>query len=110
VYLRRYLGYLLGGVHLFLVDVHPQPIGFSFVDQIAAQFQLPSDSFPPPFAAVFRVGEPAATGGRMLAIWRRQLAPGGALPTLPLPLDVHSAVSVDLESTYMRAAVDAYLA
>src|SRR5947208_3401681 len=34
-YLSRYLGYLLEGVHLLLVDVHRRPFGFSFADRIA---------------------------------------------------------------------------
>jgi hypothetical protein len=46
----------------------------------------------------------------MLAIWRRPLVVGAPLPTLPLPLGVDRDVTVDLESTYMRAAADAYLA
>ena len=108
-YLRRYSGYLIGGVHLMLVDVHPRPLAFSFVEQIAALMQLPEISLPPPFAAAFRVGEPAATGGRMLAVWKRRIEIGAVLPSLPLSLEVGLSVPVDLESTYMRAAADAYL-
>src|SRR5437870_2629180 len=33
-YLTRYLGYLLEGVHLLLVDVHRRPLNFSFADRI----------------------------------------------------------------------------
>src|SRR3954469_17416783 len=66
-YAARYAGYLIDGVHLMLVDVHPRPVGFSFADSIAAELQIPDQPpLPPPFAAVYRVGEPAATGGRML--------------------------------------------
>jgi hypothetical protein len=57
----------------------------------------------------YRVGEPAATGGRLLAIWRRPLLPGERLPTLPLYLEVNLSVAVNLEATYSRAAADAYL-
>ena len=32
-YLTRYLGYLLRGVNLLLVDVHRRPLAFSFADQ-----------------------------------------------------------------------------
>lgn len=110
-YSNRYGGYLLVGVHLLLVDVHPRPTGFSFADAIADEFQVPNQpSLPPPMTVSYRVGEPAATGGRLLAIWRRSLAAGEPLPTLPLPLDVERSVSVDLESTYHRAAADSYLA
>jgi hypothetical protein len=61
-------------------------------------------------AVSYRVGEPAATGGRLLAIWRRPLTVGATLPAIPLPLTVEQAVVLDLEQSYMRAAADAYLA
>lgn len=110
-YVSRYVGYLIEGAHLLLVDVHPRPIGFSFADRIAEELQMADQgSLPPPMAVSYRVGEPAATGGRLLAIWRRALTPGAPLPTLPLPLTVTLEVPVDLEATYMRAAADAYLA
>lgn len=109
-YLGRYVGYLLEGVHLLLVDVHPRPTGFSFADGLAAELQLRDQpSLPPPVAVSYRVGEPAASGGRLLAVWRRPLAPATPLPAVPLPLTVDLAVQVDLDSTYMRAAADAYL-
>jgi hypothetical protein len=60
-------------------------------------------------AATYRVGEPAATGGRLIGIWRRPLQVDAPLPTMPLPLTVHAAIQVNLEETYMRAAADAYL-
>ncbi|MGE5756519.1 MAG: DUF4058 family protein [Planctomycetaceae bacterium] len=108
-YLTRYLGYLLDGAHLVLIDVHRRPPGFSFADRIAAELHLEQPSVPPPMAVSYRVGEPAATGGRLLAIWRRPLAVGAALPTIPLPLTVEQSVPLDLEQTYARAASDAYL-
>src|ERR1700722_19192094 len=67
--LARYLGYLLQGAHLLLVDVHRRPLGFSFADQIAVELQLDRPHCPSPLAACYRVGEPAATGGRLLALW-----------------------------------------
>jgi hypothetical protein len=109
-YLARYVGYLLEGVHLLLVDVHSRPFGFSFADQIAAELQIRQPPSPPPVAVSYRVGEPAASGGRILAIWRRPLTPGAALPCAVLPLTVDAAVSVDLDQTYQRAVEDAYLA
>lgn len=109
-YLARYLGYLLEGVHLLQVDVHRRPRAFSFADRIADQLRINQPPCPTPFAVGYRVGEPAATGGRLLAIWRRPLAVGGTLPAMVLPLTVHVAVPIDLEQTYTRAAAGAYLA
>jgi hypothetical protein len=109
-YLTRYLGYLLQGIHLLLIDVHRRPLGFSFADEIARELDLTDQlPLPPPMAVSYRVGEPAATGGRLLAIWRRPLAAGSTLPLTELPLDVDVSVTVDLEQTYARAAADMYL-
>jgi hypothetical protein len=108
-YATRYVGYLLEGVHLLLVDVHSRPLGFSFADRIAQELQVGQPSCPPPMAVSYRVGEPAATGGRILGIWRRPLAAAAPLPNAVLPLSVEAVVAVDLESTYRRAAEDAYL-
>jgi len=55
------------------------------------------------------VPAPEAGAGHLLAMWRRPLAVGVPLPSLPLPLTRESAVWVDLEQTYTRAAADAYL-
>ena len=107
--MARYLGYLRGGAHLLLVDVHPRPVGYSFADSMAAELQAKQPSLPVPMVVSYRVGEPAATGGRMLAIWRQSLTIGQALPTAPLALSTHAALQIDLENTYMQAAADAYL-
>lgn len=108
-YLARYLGYLLQGVHLLLIDVHRRPLNFSFADSIAQEFQLSSPPLPAPLAVSYRVGEPAATGGKWLATWRRPLRVGEPLPNMKLALTVKSSVAIDLEQTYMQAAADAYL-
>jgi hypothetical protein len=108
-YLSRYLGYLLEAVHLLLIDVHPRPLAFSFADRIAGELHVPQPPCPVPLAVSYRVGEPAATGGRLLAIWRRPLTIAAALPAVPLPLTVEVAIPIDLEQTYSRAAADAYL-
>ena len=108
-YLARYLGYLLESVNLLLVDVHRLPLGFSFADRIAEELSMECDPLSVPFAVSYRVGEPAATGGRYLAMWRRSLNQGDSLPEIPLSLDIHSRVVVDLERTYSAAAEDAYL-
>jgi hypothetical protein len=108
-YLARYVGYLQEGVHLLLVDVHRRPLNFSFADRIADELGFRQPPCPPPMAISYRVGEPAATGGRLLAIWRRPLTVGEPLPVLKLPLSVETSVPVDLEQTYMVAAADAYV-
>lgn len=109
-YVGRYAGYLMEAVNLLIVDVHRRPAGFSFADQIAMELRIPSQAaLLPPMAVSYRVGEPAATGGRLVAIWRRDLRVGEPLPAMPLPLTPETSVLVDLESTYHRAASDAYL-
>lgn len=108
-YLARYLGYLLEGVHLLLVDVHRRPLGFSFADRLAQELHVEQPALAAPLAVSYRIGEPAATGGSMLGLWRRSLKPGEPLPTLPLALTPERSVPVDLETTYRRAAEDAYL-
>jgi hypothetical protein len=106
--LTRYLSYLLEGAHLVLIDVHRRPVGFSFADQIATELHLQQPSVLPPMAISYRVGEPAATGGRLLAIWGRPMTVGDTLPPIPLPLTSEQEVTLDLEQTYARAAEDAY--
>jgi hypothetical protein len=108
-YLARYLSYLHAGANLLLVDVHRRPVGFSFADGLAGALQIVQTPCPAPLAATYRVGEPAPTGGRYVAIWRRSLTVGAPLPTMPLPLSVHLSIPVDLEHTYREAAEDAYL-
>lgn len=109
-YLARYVGYLLDAVNLVMIDLHPRPSGFSFADRIAEALSLGQPPCPPPLAISYRVGEPAAEGGRLLAIWRRPLTVGEPLPELPLPLSIGESVPIDLDGTYNRAAADAYLA
>jgi len=108
-YAARYAGYLIEGVHLLLVDVHPRPRHFSFADQIAVELEMAQPALPAPLAVSYLVGGPAPTGGRYLGIWRRRLTPGEPLPTMRLPLTVDLTIPVDLEETYSRAAADAYL-
>jgi hypothetical protein len=105
---RRYYGYLHQGVHLLLIDVLPHPIGFSFADAVAADVGLEQPPCPVPFAVSFRVGEPLPEG-TYVAVWRRPMAVGQPLPTIPLALTVHDAVLIDLEHTYREAARRVYL-
>jgi hypothetical protein len=108
-YVTRYLSYLLEGAHLLLIDVHRRPLEFSFADEIARELQISQPSLPPPYAISYRVGEPAASGGRILGIWRRPLTVGQPLPSLPLSITLEINIPIDLEATYARAASDAYL-
>jgi hypothetical protein len=109
-YVERYVGYLLQGIHLLLVDLHRRPLNFSFADRIAEELQFTAHQpLPVPLAVSYRVGEPAATGGHLLAVWRRPLTVGDQLPTIPLALSVEAKVTIDLEQTYSRAASDMYL-
>lgn len=109
VYTSRYAGYLLGGVHLALIDLHSRPYAFSFADAIARALEFPQPAVPSPLAVAYRVGEPMPDRGSLLAVWRRPLAVGQPLPLLPLPLTVHTEVMLNLEETYMRSAADSYL-
>ena len=108
-----YVGYLLQGVHLLLVDVLTAGADSWLLltanDRIAEELHLEQPTCPAPFAISYRIGEPAPSGGRFLAIWRRPLTVGAPLPPLRLPLSVTEAVLVDLEQTYARAAAAAYL-
>ncbi|MEO6808085.1 MAG: DUF4058 family protein [Isosphaeraceae bacterium] len=108
-YLSRYLGYLMEAVNLLLIDVHRRPLGFSFADRIAEELSFPQAHCPTPSAVSYRVGEPAAAGGRILAIWRRPLSVGSSMPVISLPLTVDLIVPIDLDQTYAMAASDAYL-
>ena len=105
----RYLGYLMHGVHLLLVDVHPQPAAFSFADALAAALGITRPACPAPLAVSYRVRDSAENRGRLLGIWQRPLTTGAPLPAMPLPLTPDRAVTVDLEKTYLSAAADAYL-
>ncbi len=109
IYLARYLSYLMEGANLLLIDVHTRPANFSFADSLAAELHIDQPATQPPFAVSYRVGEPAAAGGRLIGIWRRPLAIGQTMPSVTLPLTVKSEVLVDLESTYSRSSADVYL-
>lgn len=105
----RYAGYLVGGVHLLLVDVHRRPVGFSFAQAINAELGEALPASAAPSAVSYRVGPSAAFGGRMLGVWQRSLTVGDPLPAMPLPLTYDDAVMVDLEGTYAEAAHLAYI-
>jgi hypothetical protein len=108
-YATRYMSYLKNGVHFLLVDVHPRPIDFGFGTLIAAEMGIAPPPFPAPQAISYRVGEPAAEGGRLLGVWQRALTADQPLPSLPLGLLGQQLIVLDLESTYRQAAMDAYV-
>ena len=108
-YTARYMNYLHGGVHLMIVDPHTRPVEFSFAQIIAQNLNEMLDAQPAPHVVSYRIGEPAAQGGRMLALWQEKLEVDGDLPTLPLALTLEQNVMVNLEPTYMQAAEDCYL-
>jgi hypothetical protein len=107
-YLTRYAGYLHQSVHLLLVDVLPRPAGFSFADALAQELGIDEPACPAPCAVSYRVGEPVPEG-TVVALWQRPLHIGQPLPTIPLALDTHQQVPIDLEHTYHEAARRAYL-
>jgi hypothetical protein len=107
-YLGRYVGYLRQGVHLLLIDVLPRPAGFSFADAMAANLGFAQPACPAPCAASYRVGEPVPEG-TILALWLRSLQVGQPLPVVPLALDTHRKIQIDLEHTYREAGRRAYL-
>jgi hypothetical protein len=107
-YTGRYFGYIRRGVHLMLIDALPRPRGFSFADAVAANLGLEQPPTPAPFAVSYRVGgwEEDQT---LMTVWRRPMAVGRPLPTLPLALTVRESVPIDLEHTYREAARRVYL-
>ncbi|MEO2088493.1 MAG: DUF4058 family protein [Gemmataceae bacterium] len=109
VYTTRYLGYLQGGVHLLIVDVHRRPVGFSFPQRLATELQTAMPGPPAPSAVSYRVGGPTPDGGRFLAVWAESLTIGQPLPVVVLPISDRVDVTVDLDASYSRAAEDSYL-
>jgi Protein of unknown function (DUF4058) len=107
-YTNRYFGYLRQGVHLLLIDVLPRPVGFSFADAVSANIGLDQPPCPVPFAVSYRVGE-SVPDGTLVAVWRRPLRVGDALPSIPLALNLKESVVIDLEHTYREAARRVYL-
>jgi len=108
-YGARSMNYLIGGVHLLLIDVHRRPVGLSFPQLIATAFDPRLPAPPAPCAVAYRVGAAAAAGGRMLAVWREPLTVGQPLPVVTLPLTLDLAVPIDLDATYSEAATNCYL-
>ncbi|HEX3149870.1 MAG TPA: DUF4058 family protein [Gemmataceae bacterium] len=108
-YTGRYLGYLNARASLMIVDVHPQPFGFSFADALAVELDAEQPPLPAPMTISIRDGGAVPDRGTRLEVWRRPLTPGQPLPTMPLFLSATDSVHVDLETTYARAAADAYI-
>ena len=108
-YRNRYLGYLWSGVHLMLIDVHRRPLGFSFVEAMAAEVECQFPVGLPPHVVSWNAGGPTPEGGQFLDGWYRSLAVHEPLPTLPLALTAERSLLIDLEYTYGEAARRAYL-
>jgi hypothetical protein len=108
-YRNRYLGYLWSGVHLMLIDVHRRPLGFSFVEAMAAEVECQFPVGLPPHAVSWNVGGPTPEGGQFLDGWYRSLAVHEPLPDLPLALTAEQSLLIDLEYTYSEATRRAYL-
>jgi hypothetical protein len=98
----RIVGYLMLGVHVAYVDVHPNPSDFSLADSVAQNLGIQQAALPSPHAMAYRVGPPSDKLGRSLALCRAQLAIGQALPAIALPLCREITIPVDLESTYVK--------
>jgi hypothetical protein len=94
----RYQNHLHDGVHLLLVDVHPNPSEFGF-----GQLILP----PAPVAPSVLSYRAPPQGGYDFSPWQHGLSIGEPLPRVPLALDLEESVTVDLEATYSRATVAA---
>ena len=77
-YATRFGGFLVGGVHLVLIDVHPQPAGFSFPDAINRRLEFARPSGPAPCAVSYRARDPGYVVGLELTVW-------DALVIVPLP-------------------------
>ena len=108
-YLGRYFGYLNARASLLLVDVHPQPIKFSFADALAVALRVDEPPLPSPMAISFRDGGAVPDRGAIVEIWRWPLTPEKPLPIVSLFLPNSVEIKVDLEATYTRAAADNYL-
>jgi hypothetical protein len=108
-YAARYLSYLGAGVHTLLVDVHRRPLGFSFPQMLAESVDEKLPAPPAPSAVSYRIGGPAATGGRMIAVWQYPLVIDAPMPRVALALTTADSVLLDLETTYTRAAADSYV-
>jgi hypothetical protein len=108
-YRNRYLSYLWSGVHLMLIDVHRRPLGFSFVEAMAAEVECQFPVGLPPHVVSWNVGGPTPEGGQFLDGWYRALTVGEPLPSVPLSLNGERSLLIDLEHTYREATRHAYL-
>jgi hypothetical protein len=108
-YRNRYLSYLWSGIHLMLIDVHRRPLGFSFVEAMAAEVECQFPVGLPPHAVSWNVGGLTPEGRQFLDGWYRALTVGQPLPTLPLALTAQKTILIELERTYSEATRRAYL-
>lgn len=108
-YRNRYLGYLWSGIHLMLVDMHRRPVGFSFIEAMAAELQCRFPTGLPPHVVSWNTGGRTPEGGQFLDGWYRALTVGEPLPTVQLALTADRSLLVDVAHTYTKAARRAYL-
>lgn len=108
-YRNRYLGYLWSGIHLMLVDMHRRPVGFSFIEAMAAELQCRIPTGLPPHVVSWNTGGRTPDGGQFLDGWYRALTVGEPLPTVQLALTADRSLLVDVAHTYTKAARRAYL-
>ena len=78
------------------------PAGVLFRRCVSANLRLAEPPCPVPFAVSYRVGE-SVPDGTVVAIWRRLLYVGIALPILPLALTVSDSVPIDLRDNLRRS-------
>ncbi len=98
----RIIGYLMLGIHVAYVDVHPQPYDCSLADFVAQALAFAQGPLPAPHAWSVRVGTPPDKGGRSLAVQRTPFAIGQPLPGMGLPLSREITIPIDLDATYSK--------
>lgn len=108
-YAAKYFGYLHQLVNLMIVDVLPRPQRYSFADEIAQRLGWAEwGPQPAPVAVSFRVDGRMPKFPPRVSVWRRPLAAGQPLPTLPLAITPEQTVLIDLEESYTKAAQSSY--
>lgn len=105
----RVVGYLMLGVHVTFVDVHPQPAEYSLADAVASRLKIQQPHVGVLQSMAYAVSGPLEEGGRNLSIRRVLLAVGQPLPAIPLALTTSKAITIELEKTYGKVT-DNYFA
>jgi hypothetical protein len=98
----RVVGYLMLGVHVTFVDVHPQPLDFSLADAVAMRLKIQQPRVAVLQAMAYAVSGPLEDGGRNLSTRRVPLTIGQPLPAIHLALTTNKAITIELEKTYAK--------